>query len=280
MIQPLTVRITYGVAGLAIALLCGSTALAQESSDPLVERARDILKKGVADSNPDVRRAAVVSVSLVGENEKVVSALESVLQNDKDVSVRIAAIGTLASFKDPKLVSIFQTALKDPVPEVNFAAAKVLYDMKQPAGKDFLLSVAGGEQKATSGTMESQKRSMFRMLHTPSETFMSAAANAVPIPGLGSGLESAMGLAADPASLARAAAILMLASQTDAGTWNVILAGLTDNEPSVRAAAVHAIAVHNDPAYKQKLVPLLDDKKEPVKFRAAAGYLRLANLKK
>lgn len=48
-----------------------------------------------------------------------------------------------------------------------------------------------------------------------------------------------------------------------------------DKDWSVRAAAVHAIAVRNDPALEADLIPLFEDKKEAVRVRAAAGYLRL-----
>lgn len=47
----------------------------------------------------------------------------------------------------------------------------------------------------------------------------------------------------------------------------------------MRAAAVHSIAVRNDPALQLDLVPLLDDKKEAVHVRAAGGYLRLEAIK-
>lgn len=61
----------------------------------------------------------------------------------------------------------------------------------------------------------------------------------------------------------------------DPKTWNATMAGLGDKEWAVRAAAVHVVAVYNDPAWRDKLVPLIDDKKQDVSFRAAAGYLRL-----
>ena len=54
---------------------------------------------------------------------------------------------------------------------------------------------------------------------------------------------------------------------------------LADSDWSVRAAAVHAIALRNDPALEADLVPLLEDKKEAVRVRAAAGYLRLEAIK-
>jgi hypothetical protein len=47
----------------------------------------------------------------------------------------------------------------------------------------------------------------------------------------------------------------------------------------VRAAAVHAIALRNDPALKLDLAPLLEDEKEAVRVRAAAGYLRLDSIR-
>jgi hypothetical protein len=46
----------------------------------------------------------------------------------------------------------------------------------------------------------------------------------------------------------------------------------------VGAAAVHAIALRNDPALEPDLVRLLEDKKEAVQVRAAAVYLRLESV--
>jgi hypothetical protein len=37
--------------------------------------------------------------------------------------------------------------------------------------------------------------------------------------------------------------------------------------------------VRNDPALSHDLIPLMDDKRESVRLRAAAGYLRLAYVK-
>ena len=53
------------------------------------------------------------------------------------------------------------------------------------------------------------------------------------------------------------------------------MAAMGDKEWATRAAAVHVVAMHNDPSLIDKFVPLMDDKKEQVSFRAAAGYLRL-----
>ena len=44
----------------------------------------------------------------------------------------------------------------------------------------------------------------------------------------------------------------------------------------MRAAAAHSLALRDSPALKKDLEPLLSDKKEAVRLRAAAGYLRLS----
>jgi hypothetical protein len=48
----------------------------------------------------------------------------------------------------------------------------------------------------------------------------------------------------------------------------------------VRAAAVHLVATHPYPGFRQNLVALLDDNKEAVRLRAAAAYIRLQHLTK
>jgi HEAT repeat protein len=116
---------------------------------------------------------------------------------------------------------------------------------------------------------------MIRMVHTPSATLLGVMANQFALPGLGSGMQSAVGLTADPASSAQATVILALAKDSDPATWDAIVAGLDDKEWPIRAASCHAVAMHDEPALREKVVPLLEDKKDQVRFRAAAAYLRL-----
>jgi hypothetical protein len=270
------VRMNFLIAGLAIVVLHGTTVPAQTApADPRVQQCKDILLKGVASGNPDTRQLAVMSASLIGDRSEVVKKLSSMLETDKDVPVRITIVSTLGSFNNPALAPILQKALKDPVPEVDLAAALALNALKRPDGKDFLLQVLAGKQKTTSSFMTSEKRSLVRMVHTPSTTLLGIVANQFALPGLGSGMESAVGLSADPASMAASSVIFSLSKDTDPATWTAILAALGDKEWAIRAAAAHVVALHNDPALRDKLAPLLDDKKEQVSFRAAAGYLRL-----
>src|SRR5271168_3523520 len=265
------------IASLAIAFFCGSTAPAQTGADdPNVQKAKDILLKGVASGNPDIRQLAVMAASLIGDRSEVLTKLYSMLETDKDVPVKITIISTLGSFNNPAVIPSLQKALKDPVPEVDLAAALALDGLKQPDGKAFLMDALAGTQKTTSSFMSSEKRSLARMTHTPTTTLLGMVANEFTLPGLGSGMESAVGLSADPASMASSAVIFALAKdKNDPTTWAALVPAMRDKEWATRAAAVHVVAMHDDPSLLDKFVPLMDDKKEQVSFRAAAGYLRL-----
>jgi len=260
-------------------LMMLSTTLAFGQTKPAdtVQRCRSILNDAVHDKNPDGRKAAAEALSLVGVNDNALQSLAPML-DDKDVSVRIAAVITLGDFKDNRTLPLLKKALQDSVPEVDFAAAKVLYQMHDPDGVQFLLAVVSGESKASSSYLTKEKRSALRMLHTPTKLFTFIAIQAVgfaPVPGLGFGLSSAQGILSDPDSSARAASLLLIGSSRDPTLADAVESALSDNEWSVRAAAVHLVAIHPFPGLREKLVPLLDDKKDAVRERAAAAYIRL-----
>jgi HEAT repeat protein len=149
-------RMNSLVAALAISFFCAPPAPGQMGAgDPNVQKAKDILLKGVGSGNPDTRSLAVQSASLIGDRSEVLNKLYSMLETDKDVPTKITIIATLGSFNNPAVVPSLQKALKDPVPEVEMAAALALYGLKQPEGKAFLMDVLQGKQKATSGFMSS-----------------------------------------------------------------------------------------------------------------------------
>jgi HEAT repeat protein len=100
-----------------------------------------------------------------------------------------------------------------------------------------------------------------------------------PVPGLGAGVSSVLGILADPGVSGRAAAALLLSRDTGPEVLQALQDALTDGDWSVRAAAVHSIAVRDDPTLETVLVPMFEDKKEAVRVRAAAGFLRLEAIK-
>lgn len=239
--------------------------------------ARGILAEGLIDKNPDTRKHAVSALGLIGPDERHVAQLEQML-NDKDVEVRLAALTSLMDLRPKRLAALLRKALEDDVPEVSFAAAKGLWAMNDPEGKDALMAVLSGEQKVKSSFLSKQKRDTLRMIRTPKGLFFTAARVGVafaPVPGLGYGVSSVQSILSDPGVSGRAATALLLATDKDPLVEAALIDALSDKDWSVRAAAAHALALRNQPAMQKEIEPLMEDKKDAVKFRAAAGYLRL-----
>src|SRR6202171_2305135 len=256
----------------------GQTAASVTASNR--DRARSFLEDSLKDKNPDSRKQAVQALGLVSAREPYLSELEAML-DDKDVEVRLATITSLVDLKSGRTVSALRRALDSDVPEVSFAAAKALWALNDPLGREALLSVLSGDTKTSSGFITKQKRKALRMLHTPKTMFMFAAqqgANFVPFPGGGAGISSLQRILSDPGVSGRAATALLLSTDRASDVLPALQDALSDKDWSVRAAAVHAIALRNDPALASDLVALFEDKKEAVRVRAAAGYLRLESI--
>jgi hypothetical protein len=269
---------------LLVSLLCPAIAICQTALAQPVARdreCRDILEKALKDKNPDTRKQAAIALSLVGSAGPYASQLESLL-DDKDVEVRLSAVASLSDLKDSRTIAALHKALNDEVPEVSFAAARSLWALNDPEGKKALLAILGGESKASSGFFAKQKRDALRMMHTPKPMFMfvvRTGAGFAPVPGLGTGVASLQALLSDPSVSGRATAALLLEKEKDDQTLAALKEALQDKDWSVRAAAVHALVLRDDPALESSIVPLLDDKTEGVRLRAAAGYLRLETIR-
>ena len=239
-------------------------------------RCSDILRQGLAASSPETRKQAVVALSIVAE--RFVPLLQSMLE-DKDAQVRLATVESLADVKNKRATAALRVALDDEVPEVSFAAAKVLWGLDEAAGKQELLAVLEGETQATSSILSKEKRDTLRLMHVPQAMLMFALRQGigfVPVPYLGLGVASMHAILTDPGVSGRAAAALLLGNSSDEVTLDALKDALSDKEWSVRAAAVHSLAIQKDARLKSDLVPLLDDSNEAVRLRAAAGYLRLS----
>ena len=162
---------------------------------------------------------------------------------------------------------------------MSFAAAKALWALDDPAGKQELLGVLAGESKTSSGFFTKQMREAIRMMHTPRTTFLYAVRQGVgfaPVPGLGMGISSMQQILTDPGISGRATAALLVGRDKDPATTAALKDALFDKDWRVRAAAVHSLALRNDPALRVDLEPMFEDDREEVRLRAAAGLLRLS----
>jgi len=236
-----------------------------------------MLDEAVQNGNPDVRKEPAEALSLIGANDKLLGSLGALL-DDHDVAVRTAAVASLGDFRDSTTVPLLKKALEDPVPEVDFAAAKALYQLHEPEGEQFLVEVVTGESKASSSYVIREERKAAHLLHTPTKLFTTAAINAagsVPVPGLGVGLSLAQGILSDPDSSALATALLLIGNTRSAEVADAVRQALSDKEWSVHAAAIRVVATHPYPVFRSDLSALLDDKKDAVRLHAAAAHLRL-----
>ena len=240
----------------------------------------ELLQHALAARNPDTRKEGVIALSLASDRTPLLGLLFN-MADDKDVQVRLALVASLSDVKTKTAIDVLRRELKDNVPEVSFAAAKALWNLHDPEGKQALLAVVQGETKTSSGYITAEMRQALRMMHTPATTFMYAVREGigfVPVPGLGQGISSMQALLTDPGISGRATAVLLLGKDKDPALLPALKDALYDKNWTVRAAAVHSLALRNDPALKEQLAPLVDDDKEGVRLRAAAGYLRLASL--
>lgn len=266
----------------AVMLLTATLGLGQTTAPDTLQRCRKMLSDAAQDKNPDVRKDVAEALGMVGLKDGALDSLAPML-DDHDVPVRMAVVASLGDFKDARTLPLLKKALDDPVPEVDFAAAKVLYQLHDPAGVEYFLAVVNKESKASSSFIEKEKRTALRLLHTPTQLFTTIAIGAagfIPVPGLGYGLSSAQGILSAPDSSARAASLLLIGNSSDPALADTVGSALTDPEWSVRAAAAHVVAMHPFPQFREKLVPLLDDKKDAVRVRAAAAYIRLQDVTK
>ena len=245
------------------------------------QQSRDLLDKAMKDKNPETRKQAVIALSLAGSVDPFPSELQGML-DDKDVEVRLAAVASLTDLKNDRTVLSLRKALSDPVPEVNFAAARSMWNLGEPEGKTALLSVLAGETKTSSGFLKKETRDAMRMMHTPKTMFLFAlkeGAGIAPVPGLGTGVSSMQALLSDPGVSGRATAALLLGKDRDKQTRDALADAIGDKDWSVRAAVVHSLALQDDPSAMEMIQPMLADKVEAVRLRAAASYLRLEEIK-
>jgi HEAT repeat protein len=207
------------------------------------------------------------------------SALLVQLTKDKDYLVRTAAIGSIAELRDLKMAGAVEAALEDPVPEVVFAAARALYQMKAPQGKRMLIEIIEKDTKANSGFIRSKLRDTWRHMETPKSALFFAVqqgAGFVPVPGFGEGISAMSEIMGDPKFSARATALISLAADRTPEVRGLVEEAFRDEDWSMRAAAVQIAAMRRERAWLPRLVPLLDDTNRKVRFRAAASYLRLS----
>lgn len=254
-----------------------SAAPQTQDSTP-VKRARAVLEQGAADAEPDVRREVAVALGLASRRETSTNLLEK-LAADKDHLVREAALVSIGELRDPRLAKPAREALDDEVPEVAFAAARTLFKLQQPEGRQLLIEIVEKEAHAKSGFVRAKLRDVVRRMKRPKSAMLFVVQQGigfVPVPGLGEGFSALNSLVGDPDFSARATALLVLSSDKGPEIRTEIEQAFNDSDWSMRAAAIQIAASRNERTWRFRLVPLFEDSNRRVRYRAAASFLRLS----
>jgi HEAT repeat protein len=234
-----------------------------------------ILDNGVHEGNPIKRREAVLAMSLVLPATRPVALVTGALE-DKDAGVREAACAVLGEIRARTAIPKLQAAVADPVPEVTFAAAKALFNMKDQMGIDVMTEVLLGEQSDASGFVSGSIRSMRLKLHDPKALMMIGLNEGAGFAGpFGMGVPLAEGLLKDNQASGKTVAALLLATDHSPQSLDALKRALEDKNWTVRAAATRAIARRDARTLYDNVAMLLNDKRDEVEFSAAAAVIRL-----
>ncbi len=264
-------RSTVWLRGTAIALLLQAAVVAQPNVT-----AWEVLKNGLAETNPDKRKQAVLALGTIGPAPEVIELLNEALR-DKEVIIRQTAAAEIADAKIRRCIPNLQAALND-TGEVAFTAAKALWDMGDHSGRDVLYEVLTGELKDTTGFFEGALRDAKSKIRNPRSLARMGVmeASGALLGPFSMGISLASDMMKDSGAPTRAVSVLMLAQDCDARgvqlmEWSIN----TDKNNLVRAAAAKALGRCGNLSSIDKLIKLLIENSEAVRYMAAASIVRL-----
>jgi HEAT repeat protein len=239
-------------------------------------KAWNFLSDGLAEKNYDRRAQAIAALGTIGLRRAAVSLIEGSLK-DKDAPVREAAVDVLGMMKSRTSIPKLQAALDDNSAVVRFAAAQALWTMGDRSGQDLFLEVLAGDRKVSTGLVRGGLQQIHEQMHDPkalAELGSEQAAGALLGPA-GFGVTAAIELARDKGAPARAIIARLLADDTSDDAHEALREALQDKSWIVRAAAAEALGARGSLNDVTTLAPLLNDPQKEVRYRAAAGIIRV-----
>ena len=261
------------VAGVLILSLCFTPAavdlrleLPQSAGQVDAQKqAWNILVGGAHGSNMDKRANAVQALGLASGDLEAVRLAEDAL-GDKEALVRGAAAKALGALGSPESIPKLQNLLADTDISVALAVGHALVQLKSNSGYDVYYSLVVGVRKGRTSPITEELNQM----KTPARAIRFAFDQGIGfLPYGGYGMEAYHTWKKRSTAPTRAAA-------PRAG--QALAKAVCDKDWSVRAAAVEAIAKRGDPALLANIVPAMSDKKDIVRYSAAAAVLRLSRI--
>ena len=252
-----------------------ATSTSERPRELPAEKAWRILHEGVRDENSDRRAKAVRALGLLTGNPEAEKAAVQGLRDEK-ANVRVAAAAALGSMHAEHSSGNLEEALGDSEPSVVLAAANSLLLLHDEVGYDTYYEVLTGERRASKGLIKEQldtlkdKKKMAELGFEEGIGF---------IPFAGIAYEVFKTVTKDDSSPLRAAAAKKLAHDPEPDAAEALLKASSDKNLAVRAAALEALALRDDPSLLPGIGAALDDDKDIVRFTAAACVAHLSGLR-
>jgi HEAT repeat protein len=222
-----------------------------------------------------IRIDAVMALGTLGNFSRAVAWLTTA-RKDPDRYVRLAAVTTMGTSKNPVFLSQLKEALNDQAPEVSFAAAVGLWKMNDRSGERILEAVAGGDRTANRGLVSSEKHEADQDLHSRSkleQIGLEQGAYAVLGP-FGLGLSAMRSFNGKSGIHPKVIAATLLEENHSPATMKIFINAMDDPDPLVRAAAAKALGEYHTQDATDTLSDGLYDIKPAVRLMSAASYIR------
>jgi HEAT repeat protein len=226
-----------------------------------------------------MRRAeAMAALGTMAPSPRVLHLVEKAL-DDKDSSIRQLAAMNLGQMHARRSIPRLRKALKDPSPEVSFAAAKSLWNMGDHSGRDVFIRILSGEKSSSSGLIKGEVDATKKEFEDKRKLAIIGAKEAASslFGPAGWGIKIMEEVTRDRSASARAMSAILLGHDTSLDGLRKLQDALSDKNWIVRAAAAQALGGTRHRDQIQHLRPLLDDDKPAVRFMAAASILRLSS---
>jgi len=269
------------MAFLALLLCFTSTAIdlplaSQQSATQLdaQKQAWNMLVQGAHGSNMDKRANAIQALGLDSGDPAAVQLAEDAL-GDKEAYVRAAAAKALGALDSPQSIPKLQSLVTDKDISVALAVGHALVQLKSNSGYDVYYSLVVGVRKGRTSPITEEMNQM----KTPSRAVRFAFDQGIGfLPYGGYGMEALHAWKKRSTAPTRAAAARELAGDPDPRSGQALAKAVSDKDWSVRAAAIEAIAKRGDTTLLVDIVPAMSDRKDVVRYSAAAGVLRLGRI--
>jgi HEAT repeat protein len=238
------------------------------------KQAWNILVEGARGSNMDKRANAIQALGLDSGDPAAVQLAEDAL-GYKEAYVRAAAAKALGALDSAQSIPKLQSLVTDKDISVALAVGHALVQLKSNSGYDVYYSLVVGVRKGRTSPITEE----INQMKTPSRAVRFAFDQGIGfLPYGGYGMEALHAWKKRSTAPTRAAAARELAGDPDPRSGQALAKVVSDKDWSVRAAAIEAIAKRGDPALLVDIVPAMSDRKDVVRYSAAAGVLRLGRI--